>query len=74
MATHSGILPGESHGKRSLVHCSPWGCKELDVTEHSESNIVPSTMIRYIIWMYYFLYCIDMPVIGIITPNGETEF
>ena len=27
------ILPGESHGQKSLVGCSPWGCKELDVTE-----------------------------------------
>ena len=27
------FLPGESHGKRSLVGCSPWGCKEMDMTE-----------------------------------------
>ena len=27
------FLPGRSHGQRSLVGCSPWGCKELDVTE-----------------------------------------
>ena len=27
------FLPGESHGQRSLVGFSPWGCKELDVTE-----------------------------------------
>src|SRR5574337_858491 len=27
------FLPGESHGQRSLVSCSSWGCKELDVTE-----------------------------------------
>ena len=33
MATHSNILPGESHGQRSLVGYSPWGCKELDMTE-----------------------------------------
>ena len=26
-------LPGESHGGRSLVGCSPWGCKELVMTE-----------------------------------------
>ena len=25
-------LPGESHGKRSLVSYSPWGCIELDTT------------------------------------------
>ena len=27
------FLPGESHGWRSLVGCSPWGCRELDTTE-----------------------------------------
>ena len=27
------LLPGKSHGRRSLVDCSPWGCEELDTTE-----------------------------------------
>ena len=27
------LLPGKSHGRRSLVGCSPWGCKESDTTE-----------------------------------------
>ena len=27
------LLPGKSHGWRSLVGCSPWGLKELDMTE-----------------------------------------
>ena len=27
------LLPGESHGRRSLVGCSPWGCTESDTTE-----------------------------------------
>ena len=27
------FLPGESHGWRSLVGYSPWGRKELDMTE-----------------------------------------
>ena len=26
-------LPGKSHGRRSLVGCSPWGHKESDMTE-----------------------------------------
>ena len=26
-------LPGKSHGRRSLVGCSPWGRKESDTTE-----------------------------------------
>ena len=33
---HSTIpvfLPGKSHGKRTLVGYSPWGCKESDTTE-----------------------------------------
>ena len=28
------FLPGKSHGQRSLAGYSPWGCKELDMTEH----------------------------------------
>ena len=27
------LLPGKSHGQRSLVGCSPWGLEELDMTE-----------------------------------------
>ena len=27
------LLPGKSHGRSSLVGCSPWGRKELDTTE-----------------------------------------
>ena len=27
------FLPGKSHGQRSLVCYSPWGCKESDMTE-----------------------------------------
>ena len=27
------LWAGKSHGRRSLVGCSPWGCYELDMTE-----------------------------------------
>ena len=35
------LLPGKSHGQRSLVGCSPWGCWELDMTErlHFHSSL-----------------------------------
>ena len=33
MAPTPVLLPGKSHGLRSLVGCSPWGRKELDTTE-----------------------------------------
>ena len=29
------VLPGESHGQRSLEGYSPWGHKESDMTEHT---------------------------------------
>ena len=31
--TLPGLSPGKSHGQRSLVGCSPWGCEESDTTE-----------------------------------------
>ena len=33
MATHSVLLPGKSHGWRSLVGCSPWDCKESNMSD-----------------------------------------
>ena len=33
----SVLLPGKSHGRRSLVGCSPWGREEQDTTERSLS-------------------------------------
>ena len=33
MAPTPALLPGKSHGRRSLVGCSPWGRYESDTTE-----------------------------------------
>ena len=33
MVTQSVLLPGKSHGQRSLAGSSPWGRKESDTTE-----------------------------------------
>ena len=32
------FLPGKSHGQKSLTGHSPWGCKELDMTERLTLN------------------------------------
>ena len=32
------FLPGESHGRRSLVGCSPWGREESDTAERLISS------------------------------------
>ena len=41
MAPTPVFLPGKSHGRRSLVGCSPWGRRESDVTDrlHSHSSL-----------------------------------
>ena len=33
MAPHSSTLAWKIHGQRSLISCSPWGCKKSDTTE-----------------------------------------
>ena len=33
------LLPGKSHGQRSLVGCSPWGCWESDTTERLHFHV-----------------------------------
>ena len=33
------FLPGKFHGQRSLVSYSPWGCKELEMTERLSTSI-----------------------------------
>ena len=38
MAPTPVLLPGESHGQRSLAGCSPWGHKESDATEQLNSS------------------------------------
>ena len=35
-------LPGKSHGRRSLVGYSLWGCKESDTTERPHFHFSPS--------------------------------
>ena len=34
------LLPGKSHGQRSLVGYSPWGLKESDMTEHLTPHLL----------------------------------
>ena len=36
------LLPGKSHGQRSLVGCSPWDSEESDTTERLHFHFSPS--------------------------------
>ena len=42
------LLPGKSHGQRSLVGYSPWGCKESDTTVKAqhEGALPPPCIVR----------------------------
>ena len=59
------FLPGESHGRRSLVVYSPQGCKELDMTEAtlhmSERKVATLLTLR---WK-------DVPGVATAVLNGE---
>ena len=39
-----GLLPGKSHGQRSLVDYSPWGRKESDMTEQLHFHLLLKRM------------------------------
>ena len=54
VAAHSSILPGESHGQRSLVGYSPWVGKELDTTEQL------STATSQLKWKNYYLKYVSL--------------
>ena len=58
------FLPRESHGERSLVSYSPWGCKELDMTEATkQQQLLPrivtihgkgcGVMTRVLVWCIF---------------------
>ena len=38
VAICSSILAGKFHRQRSLANYSPWGCKEVDTTEHTHTQ------------------------------------
>jgi len=53
------FLPGESHGRRSLVGCSPWGRTESDTTEVAwQQSWTPAV----IYWGGIFCYPHDPPL------------
>ena len=45
-----GFFPGESHGQRSLVGCSPWGRKESDMTERLSACTHTRSYFRTLMW------------------------
>ena len=50
MATTPVSLPGESHGQRSLLGCSPRGRKESDTTERLHFTFTSLTFCHGLPW------------------------
>ena len=49
------LLPGKSHGWRSLVGCSPWGRKESDTTERLSSSSTAARQASLSLTIYWRL-------------------
>ena len=47
ISTQSSILAGKSHGKRSLVCYSPWGCKKVGHNLVSKTTKIMIKLITY---------------------------
>ena len=50
VATHSSILPGESHGQRNLMGCSPWGCKRVRHNWATNTHTHTHTHTHTLVW------------------------
>jgi len=47
------FLSGKSTGQRSLAGCSPWGHKELDMTEHTHTHTHTHKLLTQVTtWMH----------------------
>ena len=56
MVTHSSILPGGSHGQRSLVGYSPWSCTKLDKTEQLTLPCVSPSKVQSVSCLFYMQF------------------
>ena len=46
------LLPGKSHGQRSLVDYRPWDCKESDTTEHLHFHFHLWARVRLLVFIF----------------------
>ena len=58
------FLPGESHGRRSLVDYSPWGCKESDTTE----------WLHFHFPVFLFVYFVSLEISNILFSPSFLKF
>ena len=59
------FLPGEFHGQRSLMGCSPWGHKESDTTERLTHNASPILLSIYFCTSFSQVCFSNFPSFGV---------
>ena len=55
--TNPVFFPGKSHGQKSLVDYSPWGHKELDMTEQLTLFLTPALYLKIDFLQFLFYPC-----------------
>ena len=58
-------LPGKFHGLRSLVACSPWGCKESCTTE------LLILIVTFLVLLQFLSYCSLVYKITLLSPCSK---
>ena len=75
MAPHPVLLPGKSHGRRSLVGCSTCSRKESDTTEHTfflSKEMCPAGDARTSSWAgAKWNSLIYLPTLSLLTGEGD---
>ena len=54
------LLPGKSHGRRSLVGYSPWGRRESDTTEVTEHILIYNFKGFFEEFLFLFTFCVTL--------------
>ena len=60
------FLPGKSPGQKSLVGYSPWGCKDSDTTEATNTSLLTNNLFSLLhtllAYEYIKIYCNFTPI------------
>ena len=66
-------MPGKSHGRKSLVGYSPWGCKESDTTERLTSQGVNKGNSGQFNKHLLSAYCVPGTMLGTCYKGGNID-
>ena len=73
------FLPGESHGQRSLVGYSPWGHRELDMTEwlilslHFHMRAPYYYIHQLVLLLLFFTFFLSLTHLSLLIPFSLSE-